>query len=177
MNAQQKIISKVEHDVNGGCWLWAGALSKEGYGVAYDPDSKKTTRAHRLSYRVFKGPLIEGLVLDHKCRVRSCVNPDHLRQVTSAENVLCGIGPTAQNAIKTHCPKGHEYQGDYLVTLRGWRQCRVCRFESNARMKEKLKRQRRERGLQRKPHTNYPRANKVSHLLEPTAPTDVDGEK
>lgn len=174
MNITEKIRQTVEYDTNGGCWLWRGWVSPEGYGKGYDPKIKRNKPAHRLSYESFVGPIPDGLVIDHLCRVRSCVNPAHLRVATNTENVMCGVGITAKNAVKTHCPKGHAYEGDNLLVFKGWRQCRICRHHQTQRRAEKLKAERHARGLQRKPHTNYPRVNKVSHLLEPTTPTRVD---
>ena len=150
-----RILERVEADPNGGCWLWSGALCKDGYGVAYDPVAKKKISAHRLSFREHFGKLTKGLVLDHKCRVRACVNPLHLREVTSGQNVLCGEGPTALNLRKTHCPQGHPYEGENLVRLRGWRQCRVCKAAENDRFKAKLKSERHARGLMREPRGKY----------------------
>ena len=73
---------------DGGCILWGGHLSKWGYGrVTY---KGRLVQAHRVAYELFKGPIPEGLQLDHLCRVRNCVNPDHLEPVTPSENTLRG---------------------------------------------------------------------------------------
>ena len=69
---------------NTGCWLWLGGLNQKGYPQF--KHQQRTWRAHRFMYERAKGPLPEGLTLDHLCRVRSCVNPDHLEPVTHAEN-------------------------------------------------------------------------------------------
>lgn len=80
-----------------------------------------------MSYELTKGPVPEGLILDHLCRNPSCINPDHLEPVTYQVNVLRGIGPCAINATKTHCPQGHAYAGRNLfVNLKGERICRKC---------------------------------------------------
>jgi hypothetical protein len=70
----------------GPCWLWGGPLTSDGYGVMELQDLP-TSSAHRWSYRYHVGDLVQGLELDHLCRVRACVNPWHLDQVTHAENV------------------------------------------------------------------------------------------
>lgn len=81
-----------------------------------------------MSHELHKGPIPEGLVIDHLCRNRGCVNPDHLEAVTQRENILRGEGLAAANARKTHCPKGHPYSGEnlYVVPSSGRRQCRIC---------------------------------------------------
>lgn len=68
-----------------GCWHWTGAKERRGYG--FFRVGRKTMRAYRYAYIAHIGPVEPGLELDHICRNRSCVNPDHLRQVTHTENV------------------------------------------------------------------------------------------
>jgi hypothetical protein len=105
------------------CWLWIGANRAGGYGAFYYPSHPSgfiTHRPHRVAYEWAKGPIPEGLVLDHLCRVRNCVNPDHLEPVTNAENVRRGA------ALITTCPRGHAL--DY-VDPNGHRRCRTCRNE------------------------------------------------
>lgn len=74
-----------------GCWLWTGALDPSGYAV-FNSDMS-TKKAHRWAYQQWVGPLLPGMVLDHLCRVRHCVNPAHLEQVTHAENMRRARGP------------------------------------------------------------------------------------
>lgn len=107
------------------CWLWTGALSKSGYGVLHFGGRKIS--AHRHSWQMHRGPMPEGLVTDHLCRVRHCVNPDHLEPVTNGENVLRGIGPAALNKRKTLCVRGHK-----LTPVPGEpdrRRCETCLVE------------------------------------------------
>jgi hypothetical protein len=107
---------------NSGCWLWLGGLTTSGYG--YTGHRSSSVAAHRLSYEKHRGPIPEGLVLDHKCRVRSCINPDHLEPVTSAENYRRG---KLHRQYKPHCSRGHLYTAETTwVDEWGRRQCRVC---------------------------------------------------
>lgn len=110
------------------CWIWRGTISVKGYGVIGVRD--KVVYAHRAVYIAYKGPIPEGLELDHLCRNTSCVNPEHLEPVAHKEN--CRRGSAAQvNAnlqlSKTHCPKGHSYTGANLYVWKGKRSCRICR--------------------------------------------------
>ena len=66
------------------CWLWQGPLDGEGYGNLHIGGKHK--RVHRLVYELLVGPIPKGLVIDHLCQIRHCVNPKHLEAVTIAEN-------------------------------------------------------------------------------------------
>lgn len=81
----------------GGCWLWTRRLDRDGYGQLAGPDGKQIA-AHRLSYIRAKGPILDGLEIDHLCRVRRCINPDHLEAVTHAENMRRAARAKAQRA-------------------------------------------------------------------------------
>ena len=107
-----------------GCWLWTRTLNR-GYG-SFRSGAGKTTTAHRASYQMLKGAIPDGLQLDHLCRVRNCVNPDHLEPVTLKENVLRGVGITAENKSKTHCVRGHALEGFNLQWAGTQRRCRTC---------------------------------------------------
>lgn len=71
-------------DKSGDCWLWTGATRHGRYGQFFI--GGRNRYAHRLAYQLCVGPIPEGLLIDHKCRVRHCVNPDHLRAVTYKQN-------------------------------------------------------------------------------------------
>src|SRR5882757_480341 len=68
-----------------GCWIWQGPPSNAGYG-SYNVHNDRTYIAHRYVYELHKGPVPDGLDLDHLCMVKMCVNPDHLEPVTRKEN-------------------------------------------------------------------------------------------
>lgn len=108
MRTAEKFWEKV--DASGDCWLWMGGLNTGGYG-RFTLDGRRQ-RAHRVAYALLVAPVPSGLELDHLCRVRHCVNPDHLEPVTRRENLLRGAGPAQagyRQKRKTHCPQGHPY--------------------------------------------------------------------
>lgn len=113
------------------CWVWLGRPTDEGYGRARQRG--RHAPAHRVIYEEVVGPIPAGLTIDHLCRVRLCVNPDHLEPVPIRENVLRGNGPSAIHARKTHCERGHEFTpaNTYVRPSRrglpdGGRVCRIC---------------------------------------------------
>lgn len=85
----ERIMAKVRK-VESGCWIFTGGLQGRGYGHIRG-ENRKMVVAHLALYRALKGPVANGLELDHICRVRACVNPDHLEQVTHQENVRRGL--------------------------------------------------------------------------------------
>lgn len=114
---EERFWSKV--DKTDTCWLWVSRMFWDGYGNFYADSSRPSMRAHRFAYELLVGPIPEGLVIDHLCRVRSCVNPDHLEPVTNQENL--------RRAMSTHCPQGHEFTDENTwCDKRGHRQCRTC---------------------------------------------------
>ena len=130
-SANQLFDTKWMLEPSTGCWVW-GAATNGGYGVFWFEGV--TVRAHRYAFERWVGPILDGLQLDHLCRVRCCVNPDHLEPVTSRENSLRGGGFAAVNAAKTHCVHGHEFTPENIyVPKSGGRECRACRATSRAR--------------------------------------------
>lgn len=113
-----------------GCWSW-DTTNSIGYGEFMQ--NRVGYYAHRFAYEAMVGPIPEGLVIDHLCRNRRCVNPAHMEPVTRGENVLRGISVPAQNARKTHCSRGHAYdEANTHITPRGSRSCRACWRIDNA---------------------------------------------
>jgi hypothetical protein len=108
------------------CWLWLSFINDRGYGqVWHDGNNKK---AHRVAYELAKGPIPEGYEIDHLCKIRHCVNPDHLEPVTHYEN--CQRGDLGiRNRQKTHCKWGHEFtvENTYIKKYNGLRDCIACR--------------------------------------------------
>lgn len=122
MDFDERFWSKVE--VTGFCWDWKGRPNADGYGVyRVGPRTKK---AHRVSYEILVGAIPEGLKIDHVCRNRRCVNPDHLEPVTDEVNVKRGFGPTAMNARAQVCKSGHPFSGENLMSNGARRRCRTC---------------------------------------------------
>jgi hypothetical protein len=114
----------------GRCWVWLGSRNAKGYGrVFYQGRHQKP---HRLSYQEEYGPIPDGLVPDHLCRNRACVNPDHLETVTVRVNLLRGQGVNAINAAKTHCPQGHLYDIPNTYFSKGSRSCKTCHRSKGA---------------------------------------------
>ena len=128
----ERILSRIVVDENG-CWLWQGYVSRQGYGQM--KVDHRHWKAHRFAYVVWRGPIAEGLEIDHLCRVRRCVNPDHLEPVTHRENVRRGdlsLANARRHLAKTHCVHGHSY-GNAIVRPNGARQCRECKRQHDRR--------------------------------------------
>jgi hypothetical protein len=128
-----RFMLKVHHDPDSGCWVWQGDKGDRGYGRF--KSEKRRFAAHRWSYEHFVGPIPDGLVLDHLCRVHACVNPAHLEAVTQQENTHRGVSPVAVHAKQTICTNGHDLSEPHAVWIdrHGWRVCRACDRERKER--------------------------------------------
>lgn len=129
--ALKRMLDKTVFNTGTGCWEWTAGRTTGGYGAVRMPGT--ASAAHRAMYVLLVGPVPDGLHLDHLCRVRHCVNPDHLEPVTQAEN-----NRRAAAAV-THCPRGHAYtESNTYRRNRGSRDCRACnRDRANARYRSR----------------------------------------
>ena len=118
------------------CSIWPGSISSEGYG-RYWRDGRQVY-AHRAAFEAAFGPIPDGLVIDHLCRNRACVNPEHMEAVSTRETTLRADSPAARAARSDVCAHGHPYDdANTLVRssrtrtgwVRTWRQCRTCHRE------------------------------------------------
>lgn len=121
-----------------GCWEFQGHRDQHGYGnIGLGGRGGRQTKAHRVTYEALVAEIPEGLVIDHLCRNKSCVNPAHLEPVTQRENLrradAWGAAASARRA-RTHCPQGHPYDAENTyVTPSGSRDCRACRRAASRR--------------------------------------------
>ncbi len=123
----ERFLSRIQVTEDG-CWKWTGTPHPAGYGSFQFRQASYL--AHRVAYTWLKEPIPEGLDIDHLCRVRICVNPEHLEPVTRQVNLLRGHGVTAGNAAKTHCKHGHEFtEANTYIDNLGCRYCRACRAQ------------------------------------------------
>lgn len=129
----QDFFSKA--DLSGDCWTWQGSHYRNGYGKI----GLAGYRVHRISYELTKGEIPKGLVIDHLCRVRNCINPSHLEAVSPKDNVLRGESQHAQNKRKTSCKNGHELntENTYSRKDRNTRECKTCRSEAVRKFQRK----------------------------------------
>lgn len=161
-------VSKKKMGYKTECWMWMAYRNKFGYGVfrgdkSKHPSGYKGRLAHRWVYEHFIGKIESGFEIDHLCRNKGCVNPEHLRQVTHQENML-GLLYTQRT---THCPKGHPYSGDnlYIRTRtdgRVYKMCRICKRDSERKFKELNRDKLREKSLEYYHRNNGTSINLIS---------------
>lgn len=131
--------SYVDKSGPGGCWTWTGGKSPDGYGILHINNT--TAYMPRFAYELMVAPIPDGLEPDHLCRNRACVNPAHLEPVTHRVNLLRGNAPSARNARKTRCIRGHEFtpENTYVTPSTGGRSCRECIKIHEGRRRERAR--------------------------------------
>ncbi|PXH62351.1 HNH endonuclease signature motif containing protein [Klebsiella variicola] len=124
-STESRLLSKVEKDLETGCWIFTGSRLPSGYGILWN--GARPTGAHRISFQLYKGEIPAGKEIDHICNNRSCVNPAHLQAISHKENIHKSSTLMGVNARKSHCKRGHPLNGENLhITPLGARQCKEC---------------------------------------------------
>jgi len=124
------------------CWIWTGNVRADGYGQTHYKG--KVSKPHRVFYQELVGPIPEGLTIDHLCRVKLCVNPDHLEPVSAAENLhrqfLAGVGLPAYLAQRSACKHGHTFTPENTrIRTGGSRICKTCHRLNARRLRGAVK--------------------------------------
>lgn len=117
----------------GECWLWKGSFNSHGYGRFGHP----AKMAHRLVYEMYRGPIPEGLHLDHLCRTKACVNPAHLEPVTPAVNIQRGLNSYALRYLCRNGLHNISLPDSWYINTYGVKTCLACKRENDRRAEAK----------------------------------------
>lgn len=122
------LLERVLHRLmitNNGCWVTSYSTKSTGY-AAITVNPTQRTYLHRFMYEHYVGLIPAGLQIDHLCRNRRCINPDHLEPVTPGENARRGMAPNILISRSGFCSNGHEMAGENLRVYSGKRRCAAC---------------------------------------------------
>jgi hypothetical protein len=120
----------------GDCHVWQGPLDKDGYGTFHL--RRRGRRSHRVAWYAANGPIDKGMVINHTCRNRACVNVQHLQLVTLRENALRdSSSPAYVNSQKTHCREGHPFDKEVVWSGKKQRVCSICERAKHRRLRAK----------------------------------------
>lgn len=143
---RERFFDKFERN-GADCWVWTASRLPNGYGSFWVGENGiKAANAHRFAYRLLVGEVPDGLVLDHLCRNRACVNPEHLEPVTDRENMWRGEHASIVAARKGQCVNGHKMTPENTRIAparpgrrnRATRECRQCgRDQERRRAKQR----------------------------------------
>jgi hypothetical protein len=144
----EKLAEKIFIEGEGDCWIWKGSIANTGYGIiqVYKGWNRDKGRSeykifslHRLTYEMFKGPIPDGLVVNHLCEIRSCCNPLHLEVCTIGENVRYSKNFRGGAPIQPRCKRGHPMKGKNLIHSGKRRACRMCQRRYEREYSERQK--------------------------------------
>lgn len=161
---KERFASKWKLNPETGCWDWTACIGSHGYGLIWNAIVGRQEHAHRVSHLLHKGQIPEGLHIDHLCRRRCCVNPDHLEAVTQdVNNERVPDNIADRQRAKTHCPSGHPYDELNTYWLKGGRRdCRECR---NKAARDRRARNSKASGfVPRKERTHCPRGHEYNEI-------------
>lgn len=148
----------------GECWNWLGTSTPNGYGT-FGGTAKylDTNSAHRIAYMLEYGPIPEGLVIDHTCKNRLCVNPAHLEAVTQQVNATRGDSPIMEAYRENRCTRGHIRTPENTYTWHGHHHCLQC-FEDRKEERNKSR---------RKAYANRPKARSKKFKISPEQAAEI----